>query len=215
MWDKREVEHPTSFCFIKATSLIAWSGELKAQKKVSVMKKLFFMIVAAGLTLTAAAQKTEKQVATLQHGNQTMVFYGIDAFVQAYNAAADTLDVITLSGGEFNSTTISKSIAIYGAGCEDDSITGTQRTVLNGITLVPADGLNGDGLVTKAEKKVNDAENLITTLENEISEMEAELAKGIVNDELLKNYASKKHQLELATDAWETAQTELDELTIS
>lgn len=121
------------------------------------MKKLFLTFVVAGLTLTAAAQKTEKQVATLQHGNQTSVFYGINAFVSAYNAAADTLDVITLSGGEFNvPSPISKSIAIYGAGCENDPITGTQRTYLNGgLYLKPADGVDDDGLFVKAEKKVN------------------------------------------------------------
>ena len=111
----------------------------------------------AGLALTAAAQKTEKQVATLQHGNQTMVFYGIDAFKQAYEAAADTLDVITLSGGEFNvPNPISKSLAIYGAGCENDTITGAQRTQLNGsIYLEPADVVDDDGYTTKAGRRVN------------------------------------------------------------
>ena len=112
------------------------------------MKKLFLMFVVAGLTLTAAAQKTEKQVATLQHGNQTTVFYGIDAFVSAYNAAADTLDVITLSGGEFNvPIQISKSVAIYGAGCENDTITGTQRTEFNNIlSSVSANGVHIEGV---------------------------------------------------------------------
>jgi len=33
---------------------------------------------------------------TLQHGDQTYVFYGPDALVGAYNAAADSADVITL-----------------------------------------------------------------------------------------------------------------------
>lgn len=121
------------------------------------------MIVAAGLTLTTAAQKTEKQVATLQHGDQTTVFYGIDAFKSAYNAAADTLDVITLSSGEFNvPSAISKSITIYGVGCENDSI--IQRTCLNGnVILKTADqkvnGVHIEGLYSKGNITVQSVEN--------------------------------------------------------
>ncbi len=121
------------------------------------MKKIVFSFLVALTTLTANAQKTDKQMATLQHGNQTMVFYGINAFVQAYEAAADTLDVITLSSGEFNSPGIvSKSITVYGAGFEDDEVTGTNRTFINGrISLYPADAVDDDGNVLEAAKHVN------------------------------------------------------------
>lgn len=121
------------------------------------MKKFFFSFLVALTTLTANAQKTDKQMATLQHGNQTMVFYGIDAFVQAYEAAADTLDVITLSSGEFNAPAyIQKSIAVYGAGFEDDETTGTNRTFIRGsISLYPADAVDEDGNVLEAAKHVN------------------------------------------------------------
>lgn len=121
------------------------------------MKKFFFSFLVALTTLTANAQETDKQMATLQHGNQTMVFYGIDAFVQAYEAAADTLDVITLSSGEFNSPgTVSKSICVYGAGFEDDETTGTNRTFINSsIDLTPADDEDEDGNIIKGGKHVN------------------------------------------------------------
>lgn len=120
------------------------------------MKKIISLLAVAGLVLTASAQKTEKQVATLQHGDKTTVFYGIDAFKQAYDAAADTLDVITLSSGEFNVPSISKSIAIYGAGFENDTVTGTPRTYLNGgLSLRPADAQDEDGNTIKGGKHVN------------------------------------------------------------
>ena len=121
------------------------------------MKKIVFSFLVALTTLTANAQKTDKQMATLQHGNQTMVFYGIDAFVQAYEAAADTLDVITLSSGEFNSPwNVSKSITVYGAGFEDDETTGTNRTFINNsIRLIPADAEDEDGIIIKGVKHVN------------------------------------------------------------
>ena len=121
------------------------------------MKKLFISIVAVGMAMTASAQQTDKQMATLQHGDKTTVYYGIDAFVSAYNAAADTLDVITLSSGEFNvPSTISKSIAVYGAGFERDTITGTDRTYLNKqVILVPDNMVDETGQTVKAARHVN------------------------------------------------------------
>lgn len=120
------------------------------------MKKFFFSFLVALTTLTANAQKTDKQMATLQHGNQTLVFYGINAFVEAYEAAADTLDVITLSSGEFNAPSIQKSITVYGAGFEDDEATGTNRTFINSsIYIYPADAEDEDGNIIMGGKRVN------------------------------------------------------------
>lgn len=112
------------------------------------MRKLFISIVVVGIALTANAQNTEKQMATLQHGDQTSVFYGPDALISAYDAAADSADVITLSSGEFSvpSSFITKSLSIYGAGMEDDEATGTKRTRLKGtITLSHTNTTNSDG----------------------------------------------------------------------
>lgn len=121
------------------------------------MKKMFLSIVAIGLALMANAQQTEKQMATLQHGEQTKVYYGPSAFVSAYNAAADTLDVITLSSGEFDvPTQISKSIAVYGVGFENIDSLGIKMTYLrSGLKLIPANITDGDGETIKAAKRVN------------------------------------------------------------
>ena len=121
------------------------------------MKKLFLTLVVAVLTLTATAQETEKQMATLQHGDQTSVFYGVESFKNAYNAAADEGDIIVLSSGYFyNPGTISKSISVYGAGFEDDEATNTKRTFISGsIWLQPADAVDDDGNKIIAGKKVN------------------------------------------------------------
>lgn len=121
------------------------------------MRKFMFFLVAVAVSMAAAAQQTDKQMATLQHGDKTSVYYGIDAFVQAYNDAADTLDVITLSSGEFNvPVQISKSIAVYGAGFEDDTKTNAERTFLkNGITLKHGDKVDEDGQTNVAAVKVN------------------------------------------------------------
>ena len=113
-------------------------------------------MAAVGMVLTASAQKTEMQMATLQNGNQTTVYYGQNALVDAYNAAQDTLGVIILSSGEFNVPTISKSVAIYGAGMEYDDSTGIRETYLRGsMSLIPADTKNEDGQTVKAGRKVN------------------------------------------------------------
>ena len=99
------------------------------------MKRIFLSLLAVGMCLTSNAQ-TEKLMATLQHGDSTTVYYGVDAFRQAYNNAADTLDVITLSGGEFNAVTdIEKSLTIYGAGFEPASSDGGQMTYLNSLNI--------------------------------------------------------------------------------
>lgn len=121
------------------------------------MKKIFSILITSCLALAIHAQSTDKQVATLQYGDQTRVFYGIDALKQAYDAAPDTLGVITLSSGEFNvPRPISKSITIYGAGFENDTVTGTKQTYLNGyIQLKPADSQDEDGNTIKAGKRVN------------------------------------------------------------
>lgn len=111
------------------------------------MRKFMFSLVLAVVSMAAAAQQTDKQMATLQHGDKTSVYYGIDAFIQAYNNAADTLDVITLSSGEFNVPKfISKSLSVYGAGFEGDTIAGIDRTFLrSSVTFMPAEGIKING----------------------------------------------------------------------
>lgn len=120
------------------------------------MKKLF-IIMSVFIAAAAQAQKTDTPMATLQHGDQTQVFIGQEALVEAYNAAADSADVITLSSGYFNVPSyIRKSVSIYGAGMEDDSITGIKATVLSSsLIFKPGDKTDDDGNTQKAAVHVN------------------------------------------------------------
>lgn len=126
-------------------------------KKLHAMKKFLSVVATAALSLFAYAQNTDAPMATLQHGDQTRVWMGVDAFIKAYEAAADSADVITLSSGNFQvPNPISKSFRLYGAGCEDDPATGTKATVLNSsLQFIPADITNEDGETVKAGRKVN------------------------------------------------------------
>ncbi len=76
------------------------------------MKKMLLMLVVTvfGATATFAQNKL---VATLSHNGQVTVFYGANALIDAHNAA-DHGDVITLSSGNFNTTTITKAITLRG-----------------------------------------------------------------------------------------------------
>ena len=105
------------------------------------MKKVFFI---ATLLFCAGAVMAQNEVATatLQHGDSVQVFNGANALVLANTAAVDG-DVITLSEGVFNTITITKSITIYGAGFEADSITGTAVSTINGTVGL---GVSGDTL---------------------------------------------------------------------
>ena len=77
----------------------------------------------------------QTQVATLKHGSNINVFYGQDAFKDAYTAAASG-DIITLSSGTFNATNIEKPITLRGAGCMDDEEQNTLATVIPGTVYV-------------------------------------------------------------------------------
>ncbi len=137
--------------------LTAKFGDTGGSKILFIMKKLVLAVMTTVLPLIATAQITDAQMATLQHGDKTTVFLGNNAFVDAYNAAADSADVITLSAGEFNVPgVISKSISVYGAGFENDTVTGTKRTLINGsLKLKHADGYDDDGNLVKGGKKVD------------------------------------------------------------
>lgn len=71
------------------------------------------------------------QVATLQHGTTMQAFYGGDALKNAL-AAASQGDLISLSAGSFNATTINKAVTIQGAGYVYDPDKNRHRTVLVG-----------------------------------------------------------------------------------
>ena len=85
--------------------------------------------------MTVAQGQTDVWTATLQHGDEVTVFRMANALSEAYNAAVDG-DVITLSEGTFGGITINKSITIYGAGYENNEVTGTRLTKINGDVYI-------------------------------------------------------------------------------
>lgn len=106
------------------------------------MKKIITLCVALFATISIYAQE---QMAILSHNDSLSSYYGLNAFIDAYNAAV-TGDMITLSSGTFTATNISKAITIRGNGFEEDTIAGTRPTILtksNGnIQLdVPSDSI--------------------------------------------------------------------------
>lgn len=104
------------------------------------MKKIVLTILAFCGTMMAWAQN-EVLSAVLHHDSDTKLFTGKNAFVEA-NAAAVDGDVITLSPGAFIEADITKSISVYGAGCENNNETGTQQTIFNGLRI----GVSGQTL---------------------------------------------------------------------
>lgn len=110
------------------------------------MKHLFSMAVALFMTATGFAQVVSEAIsATLQRGESTTVYYGTDALKQALDDAEDG-NIITLSSGTFSTPdNFNKSVRIYGAGYEDDTLTGVARTFLaGGVTMNGLEGQHPD-----------------------------------------------------------------------
>lgn len=110
------------------------------------MKHLFSMAVALFMTATSFAQVVSEAIsATLQRGESTTVYYGTDALKQALEDAEEG-NIITLSSGTFSApSNFNKSVKIYGAGYEDDTLTGVARTFLaGGISMSGLDGQHPD-----------------------------------------------------------------------
>ena len=83
-------------------------------------------------SVSAFAQNT--LVATLTHGDEVSMFYGTNALQQAWSAATHG-DVINLSGGKFQSTKITKAVAVRGTGIHDANPT----YIVNGFEVeIPA-----------------------------------------------------------------------------
>lgn len=109
------------------------------------MKQILLSILMLVCVMGIKAQ--DAMVATLQSGEQSLVFYGANGLVDAVNVAS-TGDLITLSAGTFNTTTINKSLRIQGAGYLDDPGKGGYRTVLNAdLRIELADGNTDDFLL--------------------------------------------------------------------
>lgn len=97
------------------------------------MRKFFFVILL--FCTSAVMAQNEVLSATLQHGDKTSVFTGVDALISACNAAQEG-DVITLSAGTFNlNRVLPASISIYGAGYEKNETLGTDVTTISNSDL--------------------------------------------------------------------------------
>lgn len=93
------------------------------------MKKLFSLLAMCLVSLGMMAQTST--VATLTHGGTTTEYYGVDAFASAVSASVDG-DLVTLSHGQFNGTTINKSLNIRGAGTTSEEET---TTIISNVTI--------------------------------------------------------------------------------
>ena len=90
------------------------------------------VVAMAVCSVSAFAQNT--LVATLTHGDEVSMFYGTNALQQACSAATHG-DVINLSGGKFQSTKITKAVAVRGTGIHDANPT----YIVNGFEVeIPA-----------------------------------------------------------------------------
>ena len=118
------------------------------------MKKTILLLVA--IVLTSAKMMAEGLTATLQQGETMTAFYGVNAFVDAYNAAEDGA-VITLSEGKFNDvSSIEKSIAVIGNMAFD--VDGYEKTYLSGTT-VNADSVTLEGIYFTGTVNLGDINN--------------------------------------------------------
>lgn len=91
------------------------------------MKK-FISLVATMIAIVSFGQNT--LVATLTHGDEISMFYGAYAFQNVMKAAVDG-DIISLSGGGFQSTNITKAVTIRGTGIDDANPT----YIINNFTI--------------------------------------------------------------------------------
>lgn len=104
-----------------------------AQFLFSIMKKFFISLFAMMIATVSFAQNT--LVATLTHGDEISMYYGSYAFQNVMKAAVDG-DIISLSGGGFQSTNITKAVTIRGTGIDDANAT----YIINDFTIEIPEG---------------------------------------------------------------------------
>lgn len=121
-------------------------------KMKSLQMKGMILPILLTLLLNVAAMTNalaQDQVATLQHNGEISVFYGGNAFVDAYNAAENG-DVITLSVGNFQWCDIIKCIIIHGAGArQDEMVNERTQTVFLGEHSINCFGSETEHLIVE------------------------------------------------------------------
>lgn len=95
------------------------------------------MVALTIITANSFAQvQSDIQSATLIHGDQTNVYYGMNAFGVAYDNAVDN-DIIVLSPGTFSSEVhVKKSLTIYGSGHATDADSKNASTEVYGTLSI-------------------------------------------------------------------------------
>ncbi len=112
-----EKQTPTSFLFPHFLGLTAefW-GHRRHRFYISLFMKKFLISLVMLLNLSVAGLFAQtSMVATLSHGDSIAMYYGNYALRDALNAA-ESGDVISLSGGSFAAVNINKAVSIRGAG---------------------------------------------------------------------------------------------------
>ena len=121
------------------------------------MKRIFFLFI----VFIASSQSIFAQgmTATLQSGDDLSVYYGVNAFKDAYTEAKDG-DQITLSAGSFKSPedSISKSVRVTGIGAYGES----GNTVIESLDVSGAD-VRIEGVRFTGTLNVSGSVNLIVT----------------------------------------------------
>lgn len=93
------------------------------------MKHSIFFLLFVVATLCASAQNT--LMATLYHEGDISVFYGVNAIKLAHDAAVDG-DIISLTGGTYNATTLTKEVTLRGTGVYPNEDAQTLATRITG-----------------------------------------------------------------------------------
>ena len=115
------------------------------------MKKVLLSLVAIMVATMSFAQNTV--VASLSHGGETTMFYGVGALQQAVTAAASG-DIISLSSGTFNSTNITKAITLRGVGIDNDNPTYIEGGFDINVTEEGSNRFTMEGIRCKAQVRV-------------------------------------------------------------
>ena len=114
------------------------------------MKKLFLSLVVAMIATVSFAQNI--LVATVSHGEDVSMYYGTYALRDAMNAAQSG-DIINLSGGAFQATNITKAVTLRGTGIDDAAptyITGyyTINIPADDANRLSMEGIRCTGIIT-------------------------------------------------------------------
>lgn len=134
------------------------------------MKKIIFCVV-----LFLFATRVSSQKVVMRHSNGIAIPYtsGVNAYVEAYNAALPG-DTIYVPGGYFNAVNFNKpKLTILGAGHYPDSTSATSETILTGgFTLFSqADSLFFSGFVVNGniDFEYNQSIDYVTITRNRIT----------------------------------------------